>query len=123
MVLLLAAQHLSGARMVCRFTQTDWRLWASATASGCAEALSRGVARCVTVASDGTGPRVRTRYRITARVIRDGQPFTTEPEFGATVDDAKARLWQWVHECGWAFVAWNDLCRIEEVPSLGMRRA
>lgn len=57
-----------------------------------------------------------TRYRITARVIRDGQPFTTEPEFGSSVDEAKARLWQWIHECGWAFVAWHDLFQIEEEP-------
>jgi hypothetical protein len=57
-----------------------------------------------------------TRYRITARVIRDGEPITTEPEFGPTVDDAKARLRQWADECGWAFVAWHDLFQIEEVP-------
>lgn len=57
-----------------------------------------------------------TTYRITANVIRDGVPFTTEPEFGPTVDDAKARLLQWIHECGWAFVAWHDLFQIEEVP-------
>lgn len=57
-----------------------------------------------------------TTYRITATVTRDGEPFTTEPEFGPTVDDAKARLLQWIHECGWAFVEWHDLFQIEEVP-------
>lgn len=56
------------------------------------------------------------RYRITATVTRDGEPFTTEPEFGPTVDEAKARLWQWIHECGWAFVDWHDLFEVEEVP-------
>ena len=57
-----------------------------------------------------------TQYRITADVIRDGEPFTTEPEFGATVDEAKARLLEWIHECGWAFVGWHDLFQIDEVP-------
>ena len=57
-----------------------------------------------------------TTYRITAAVIRDGEPFTTEPEFGPSVDEAKARLLQWIHECRWAFVAWHDLFQIDEVP-------
>lgn len=56
------------------------------------------------------------RYRITASVIRDGQPFITEPEFGPTVDDAKISLLQWIRDCGWEFVAWHDLVQIDTDP-------
>jgi hypothetical protein len=61
-----------------------------------------------------------TTYRITASVIRDGEPFITEPEFGPSVDETKARLLQWIRECGWTFVAWHDLFQIDDAP-LGYR--
>ena len=32
------------------------------------------------------------------------------------MDEAKARLWEWIHVSGWAFVAWHDLFEIYEVP-------
>ena len=59
---------------------------------------------------------METHFRITARVIRDGQPFITEPETGPTADDSKSTLLQWIHECGWEFVAWNDLFQIDTAP-------
>ena len=36
------------------------------------------------------------RYRITATVTPRRGPFT-EPGFRPPVDEAKARLWQWIH--------------------------
>ena len=62
-----------------------------------------------------------TRYRITAKVIRDGQPFTTEPEFGATADEARARLAGWIAECGWTFIGWHDLFEVTDDPWQGTR--
>ena len=64
---------------------------------------------------------METRYRITARVLRDGQPFTTEPEFGATEPEARARLAGWIADCGWTFIAWHDLFEVTDDPGQGIR--
>ena len=62
-----------------------------------------------------------TRYRITVRVIRDGKPFTTEPEFGATEPEVRQRLAAWIAECGWTLTGWHDLFEITDDPWQSIR--